>query len=268
MDSGSEQDLISEHMLKSVGAKDRRHSDAPISLITANGNTVAHEVADVHFSNLLEPATPYILEQTPSVLSVGVKCLDQGYSFVWPNGKRPFLVRPDGCAVVLKIDGHVPVLDDTCEVKCRTEFNPECIGNLLAVAAVSRDAREPESEDAIDESGDADEEEARVVRSMKLADLTVEAASKEHQFLHFPKNPFCRVCQRARMMAPYARSKGGQARIETSNFGDHIIADHVILKANIEEGLKGEKVALVVKDLHTHSSGMCTPVHQRTLWSV
>ena len=80
MDSGSEQDLISEHMLKSVGAKDRRYSDAPISLITANGNTVAHEVADVHFSNLLEPATPYTSSSRlhrfcPSASSASIKVI-------------------------------------------------------------------------------------------------------------------------------------------------------------------------------------------------
>ena len=34
-------------------------------------------------------------------------------------------------------------------------------------------------------------------------------------------------------------------------FGDHIIGDDVIIKKNVEEGFKGEQVALVLKDLHT-----------------
>ena len=46
------------------------------------------------------------------------------------------------------------------------------------------------------------------------------------------------------MMAPQARRKGGQKRIETEVFGDNI-------KKNAEEGFKGEQVALVLKDLHT-----------------
>ena len=53
------------------------------------------------------------------------------------------------------------------------------------------------------------------------------------------------------MMAPQARRKGGQKRIETEVFGDHIIGDHVIIKKHVEEGFKGEQVALVLKDLHT-----------------
>ena len=53
------------------------------------------------------------------------------------------------------------------------------------------------------------------------------------------------------MMATQARRKGGQKRIETEVFGDFIIRDHVIIKRNVEEGFKGEQVALVLKDLHT-----------------
>ncbi|CAK9025348.1 Dynein intermediate chain 2 [Durusdinium trenchii] len=53
------------------------------------------------------------------------------------------------------------------------------------------------------------------------------------------------------MLAPQARKKGGESRIQTKAFGDHLIADHVVVRANIEEGSRGERVALVVKDLHT-----------------
>ena len=107
-----------------------------------------------------------------------------------------------------------------------------------------------EDEEQLDElvSDDVSHEYAR---SKKPEDLIAEAASAKHQFTHFPKNPFCRVCQRARMMAPHARNKGGQKRIETETFGDHIIGDHVIIKKNVEEGFRGEQVALVLKDLHT-----------------
>ena len=44
------------------------------------------------------------------------------------------------------------------------------------------------------------------------------------------------------MMAPQARKKGGQKRIETEVFGDHIIAYHVIIKKNVEEGFRGSKL--------------------------
>ena len=44
------------------------------------------------------------------------------------------------------------------------------------------------------------------------------------------------------MMAPHARNKGGQKRIETEVFGDHIIGDHVIIKKNVEEGFRGSRL--------------------------
>ena len=46
-------------------------------------------------------------------------------------------------------------------------------------------------------------------------------------------------------MAPPARKKGGQKRLETNCFGDHVVADHTVVKANVEEG-----VNLVMKEIH------------------
>ena len=53
------------------------------------------------------------------------------------------------------------------------------------------------------------------------------------------------------MLAPPAKKKGGQKRLDTKSFGDHIVADHTVVKASVEEGVKGETVALVLKDIHT-----------------
>ena len=107
-----------------------------------------------------------------------------------------------------------------------------------------------EDDDQLDEVA-ADDAQQEYIRSRKMEDLLAEAAGTQHQYTHFPKKPFCRTCQRARMMATQACRKGGQKRIETEVFGDLIIGDHVIIKRNVEEGFKGEHVALVLKDLHT-----------------
>ena len=239
IDSGSEQDLISKAALRNASKAIRKQAPQPIRLVTANGNITASEIADINVDALCEPAQPYILESSPAVLSLGVKCLDQGYSH-WESGKAPTMVRPDGALIQLKVDGHVPYMDSSCEAE----------PSLSAVAA-SKPAPAPVHDEGIDEGDDPDDEVERFVRSRKEQDLVAEASTKEHLFAHYPKNPFCRTCQRAKMLAPYARSKGGQGRLETKAFGDHIIADHVILKANIEQGIKGEWCALVIKDVHT-----------------
>ena len=42
------------------------------------------------------------------------------------------------------------------------------------------------------------------------AKLREEESSGKHLFTHRPKNPFCPVCQKAKMLAPHARKKGVQ----------------------------------------------------------
>ena len=254
VDSGSEQDLISKSMLHQVNASECKPAPNPVTLTTANGFTEATEVADVRIKSLLEKCLPYVLEQTPAVLSVGTRCMIQGYSFVWPAGGLPILIRPDGKVIELKIEGYVPVLDDSCKAVSQKKYRKsKQLCRLFAMPGVNPSlsvAAAHDSDGGIDELVD-DDEGTEYVRSRKEEDLIAEAKTAQHQFTHFPKNPFCRTCQRARMMAPQARKKGGQARVETKKFGDHIIADHVLVRTNVEEGWKGESVALVVKDLHT-----------------
>ena len=254
VDSGSEQDLISRSVLQQINASGSKPAPNPITLTTANGFTEATEVADVKIKSLLEKCLPYVLEQTPAVLSVGTRCMIQGYSFVWPAGGIPILVRPDGKVIELKIEGYVPVLDDSCHAVSQRRYRKsKQLKKLFAMPGVNPSPTCAASEDVVDGIDELVDDDAgtEYTRSRKEADLIAEAQTAQHQFTHFPKNPFCRTCQRARMMAPQARKKGGQARVETKKFGDHIIADHVLVKTNVEEGLKGETVALVVKDLHT-----------------
>ena len=70
VDSGSESDPVSKGMLRDVNAKNCRPAEHPISLVTANGSTEANKVADVKLPALPDPVQPYVLDQTPAVLSV------------------------------------------------------------------------------------------------------------------------------------------------------------------------------------------------------
>ena len=166
---------------------------------------------------------------------------------MWPADGKPYFIRPHLGVIELNVDGRVPVIDASCKVLNSREFRKDC--NLLRLfAMVSARAAEAE-EEGVDE-GVVPDSETDYIRSRKASDLEKEASSRE-QFCHYPKNPFCKVCQKARMMAPPAKKKGGQKRLDTKSFGDHIVADHTVVKANVEEGFKGETVALVMKDIHT-----------------
>ena len=62
-----------------------------ISLHIANSSTVRGKVANVYITELDDKITPYILDNTPPVSTVGCPCLDMDYLFMWPSGEAPFL---------------------------------------------------------------------------------------------------------------------------------------------------------------------------------
>ena len=76
-------------------------------------------------------------------------------------------------------------------------------------------------EEGVDE-GVAHDSETEYVRSRKASDLEQEACSKSHQFCHYPKNPFCKICQKARMMAPPRKEERGTEEVGNQKFwGSH-----------------------------------------------
>ena len=52
----------------------------------------------------------HVLESTPSIISVGKRCMDMGYSFVWAAGCKPTLTCPSGRTVTLDVINNVPYL--------------------------------------------------------------------------------------------------------------------------------------------------------------
>jgi hypothetical protein len=54
------------------------------------------------------------LSHTPSVPSVGERCMTMGYAFFWPPySEHPFFVEPDGSRVTMDVDGNIPYLAGT-----------------------------------------------------------------------------------------------------------------------------------------------------------
>ena len=52
-----------------------------------------------------------VMPDTSSVISVGGRCLDHGFSFEWPAGENPYLVLPNGKIVDLVVGGLIPYLN-------------------------------------------------------------------------------------------------------------------------------------------------------------
>ena len=76
---------------------------------------------------------------------------------------------------------------------------------VLSVTIFKRPADDPEPEPDSDREAEAVPSDEK-----RTAQLKLQAGSLEHKFTHRPKNPFCRVCQKAKMLAPHARKRGGE----------------------------------------------------------
>eukprot|EP00972_Heterocapsa_arctica_P081941 12076717-Heterocapsa_arctica.AAC.1 len=59
---------------------------------------------------LSEKINPYVLKETPAVLSVGARTMNKGYTFVWPAFCNPYFITPDGFRVELEVIADVPFL--------------------------------------------------------------------------------------------------------------------------------------------------------------
>ena len=110
MDTGSGFDLIGMHDLSSKMLADAHVVSDSIELHTANGVTIVDQAVPLQVGPLIENVIPLMLDSTPAVLSVGRRCVDEGYAFTWPAYGEPYLTRPDGHIVKLKVDGYVPYL--------------------------------------------------------------------------------------------------------------------------------------------------------------
>ena len=85
----------------------------PILLATANGLVDGDKVVSQQIGELLEVAEPYVLDSTPDVLSIGRRCVEDGYEFHWgPYSLDPAITTPEGKVVQLISRDCCPYLDD------------------------------------------------------------------------------------------------------------------------------------------------------------
>ena len=109
LDSGSGHDLISARKAERMNLKQRTCD--PIMFHTANGSTAAQTEAEIDLGTFDMTSHAYVLDDTPSVMSLGKRCMEEGYSFVWPSGKMPFMITKNGERIDLTIHDNIPYVD-------------------------------------------------------------------------------------------------------------------------------------------------------------
>ena len=81
-----------------------------ITFATANGKIRTTEVVPMHCEVFGTDIAPFLLPETPSVLSVGRRCMEEQYDFHWIRGQKPYLVTPEYKVVQLEVHRNIPML--------------------------------------------------------------------------------------------------------------------------------------------------------------
>ena len=109
-DTGCPFDLVGMH---DIPAQDRRHiknGRTQHSLQTANGVAGTQGRVDATVESLDEDIEAFVMGNTPSIVSIGRRCADFGYSFRWDAFETPVLICPSGRTVRLDVINNVPYL--------------------------------------------------------------------------------------------------------------------------------------------------------------
>ena len=111
IDTGCGHDLIGKADVDSKYHLISKDKNGGMEFHTANGATPATKKAKIGVDELGTKVNAWILSETPAVLSVGQRCMEQGYTFVWPSGKNPFLITPGKKNIVeLEVINNIPYL--------------------------------------------------------------------------------------------------------------------------------------------------------------
>ena len=109
VDSGASMHMISKKALNSAEMDTLTKSCSPTIVITANGEVQTHEEATVYVKEFDILLTMKVLENTPTVLSLGKLCDENGYSYEWIYGQKPHLIQ-NGIRIQCNTENFVPIV--------------------------------------------------------------------------------------------------------------------------------------------------------------
>ena len=108
VDSGCSNDLIDQLSAKNLP---KIKSPCPMVFATANGDVSAKTECPIFVAEINTTISPYVLECTPDVLSLGRRCVDEGFAFHWDAySARPTWALPNGRIITLTTEGYIPYL--------------------------------------------------------------------------------------------------------------------------------------------------------------
>ena len=263
MDTGCGYSLISQRKVRELDLQTYEGEDNMV-FMTANGITETKEVAKFSVDSFSEETKPFVLEQSPAVFSVRMRCMKLGYTFVWPPKDQPFMIDPTGKKIELHSKDDIPYLipgegslphDDQLATDIYNLLNNKVvISDAPAVAGEEDGGGDADGVEVADEGEDGDgvievdvhEGEQRMA---KPGALKAEAKTISHLLTHRYRNPYCPSCVRAKMK--HFRTQRGAFKRVLKKWGDLITFDFADLERTNYMGIPEDRELLVVRDRFT-----------------
>ena len=252
VDTGCGHDFVSRTNVKLSGGETRRLEKAVV-FQTANGDTPSTHGALISFQELNEIIEPYVLKETPSVISAGDRTMNKGCPFVWKAGCNPYLTTPDEEVITFEVIRDIPYLkrnSDLCQPREATEedFRFDALPSRKEMVTDENVVVEsPVADGGENPSGATDESEENV----PPRNLREEAMSMRHLLTHKPFNIHCDACNLGKTRKAKKFVGSYQESRQPKGWLDLVTADHLVDKNGSMEGITGDLDALVVKDLYS-----------------
>ncbi len=160
MDTGCGHDLINDRMAQGLNVRTLT-KEGRLVFATANGRIESRNVVPVMCKEFNQVIQPYLLRETPPVLSIGKRCMEQGCTFHWEAGRNPIMTNPEGLVVEFEVDRNIPYFVPG-SADCQTRLPRET--KVLPIATME-EARQPLGNEAPClgvETEEENEEEDRV----------------------------------------------------------------------------------------------------------
>ena len=90
----------------------------------AGKNTTTRWTVPYDIPELQETPEFWVMKQCPPLMSVGLRCMEMGYTFMWKRGQSPYFITPRGTVVELIVRGNIPYLhvgDPQCQPRPMVE---------------------------------------------------------------------------------------------------------------------------------------------------
>ena len=206
VDSGSCFDIVGAQYMDAKERREQTTTQRPYRIITANGVLRANRETTIPVARTGSQTNAIVLKDSPCVLSLGKRCMKEGFAFEWKPGENPVLISPDGKRTTLELQNMVPVLPVVDKEPRETEATTTT-GDTTTSGTSSSSKTTSTSSSSASSSGAGGN-----------PDTGGPKANDDHMLTHFPKLSTCEICaksktQRATCRRTSSSKRGGGRQI-------------------------------------------------------